>query len=82
MYIYISVSAPSSWHRAPKTLGISEIMRAVKVSSYFLACCVNEVTLGWHLRMGLVAGGMTLLLPETKGVTLPETIEDAENLQR
>lgn len=30
----------------------------------------------------LVAGGMTLLLPETKGVTLPETIEDAENLRR
>lgn len=30
-------------------------MRAVKVS-YFLACCMNEVTLGWHLRMGLVAG--------------------------
>ncbi|XP_003986742.1 solute carrier family 22 member 1 isoform X1 [Felis catus] len=32
--------------------------------------------------LGLVAGGVTLLLPETKGVTLPETIEDAENLGR
>ncbi|XP_037673576.1 solute carrier family 22 member 1 [Choloepus didactylus] len=31
---------------------------------------------------GLVAGGMTLFLPETKGIVLPETIEDAENLQR
>ncbi|XP_076976888.1 solute carrier family 22 member 1 [Tamandua tetradactyla] len=31
---------------------------------------------------GLVAGGMTLFLPETKGIALPETIEDAENLQR
>ncbi|CAD7691600.1 unnamed protein product [Nyctereutes procyonoides] len=30
--------------------------------------------------LGLVAGGMALLLPETKGITLPETIEDAENL--
>ncbi|KAM7136271.1 solute carrier family 22 member 1-like [Molossus nigricans] len=32
--------------------------------------------------LSLVAGGLTLLLPETKGVTLPETIEDAENLRR
>lgn len=32
--------------------------------------------------LGLTAGGMTLLLPETKGVALPETIEDAENLRR
>uniref|UniRef100_A0A8D2CZR1 Solute carrier family 22 member 1 n=1 Tax=Sciurus vulgaris TaxID=55149 RepID=A0A8D2CZR1_SCIVU len=32
--------------------------------------------------LGLTAGGMTLLLPETKGAALPETIEDAENLQR
>ncbi|TKC50016.1 hypothetical protein EI555_012379, partial [Monodon monoceros] len=32
--------------------------------------------------LGLVAGGMTLLLPETKGVALPETIKDAENLRR
>lgn len=32
--------------------------------------------------LALLAAGMTLLLPETKGVALPETIEDAENLQR
>ncbi|XP_006882882.1 PREDICTED: solute carrier family 22 member 1 [Elephantulus edwardii] len=32
--------------------------------------------------LGLVAGGVTLLLPETKGMALPETIKDAENLQR
>ncbi|XP_062954070.1 solute carrier family 22 member 1 [Cynocephalus volans] len=32
--------------------------------------------------LGLVAGGMTLLLPETKGKALPETIKDAENLRR
>lgn len=32
--------------------------------------------------LGLTAGAMTLLLPETKGVALPETIEEAENLGR
>ncbi|XP_059257362.1 solute carrier family 22 member 1-like isoform X1 [Mustela nigripes] len=52
----------------------------------FLVFRLMEVWQGLPLILfavlGLVAGGMTLLLPETKGVTLPETIEDAENLGR
>ena len=27
IYMYQSVSAPSSWHRVPKTLGISEVIQ-------------------------------------------------------
>ncbi|XP_035965938.2 solute carrier family 22 member 1-like isoform X2 [Halichoerus grypus] len=52
----------------------------------FLVFRLMEVWQGLPLILfavlGLVAGGMTLLLPETEGVTLPETIEDAENLGR
>lgn len=32
--------------------------------------------------IGLIDGGLVLLLPETKGKALPETIEDAENMHR
>ncbi|CAK7300512.1 Solute carrier family 22 member 1 [Vulpes lagopus] len=50
----------------------------------FLVFRLMEVWQGLPLTLfaglGLVAGGVTLLLPETKGITLPETIEDAENL--
>ena len=52
-------------------------MRAVKVSSYFLACCVNEVTLGWHLRMGLVAGGTNPVI-RGWGLSAPPLISGEE----
>ncbi|XP_069830467.1 solute carrier family 22 member 3 isoform X2 [Dendropsophus ebraccatus] len=32
--------------------------------------------------LGLICGGLVLLLPETMGISLPETIEDVENLGR
>ncbi|XP_045150473.1 solute carrier family 22 member 1 [Echinops telfairi] len=42
----------------------------------------QDLPLMLFAALGLVAGGVTLLLPETKGKALPETIEDAENLWR
>ncbi|XP_073527509.1 solute carrier family 22 member 3 isoform X2 [Phyllobates terribilis] len=32
--------------------------------------------------LGLICGGLVLLLPETMGISLPETVEDVENLGR
>ena len=42
---------PHSWHSSPKTLGISKVMRATKVSRY-----INEVTVGPHLSVGAGCG--------------------------
>nr|XP_030708707.1 solute carrier family 22 member 2 [Globicephala melas] len=49
---------------------------------YRLTSIWHELPLVVFAVVGLVAGGLVLLLPETKGKTLPETIEEAENMQR
>ncbi|KFQ26540.1 Solute carrier family 22 member 2, partial [Mesitornis unicolor] len=42
----------------------------------------HELPLVVFAVIALIDGGLVLLLPEMKGKTLPETIEDAENLHR
>ncbi|XP_032649085.1 solute carrier family 22 member 2-like [Chelonoidis abingdonii] len=49
---------------------------------YRLAEIWHELPLIVFAVVGFIAGGLVLLLPETKGKTLPETIEDVENLHR
>ncbi|XP_043928825.1 solute carrier family 22 member 2 [Protopterus annectens] len=49
---------------------------------YRLAAVWFELPLIVYGVMGLIAGGLAFLLPETKGRTLPETIEDIENMHR
>nr|XP_060609659.1 solute carrier family 22 member 2-like isoform X2 [Anolis sagrei ordinatus] len=49
---------------------------------YRLANIWNELPLVVFAVIGLIDGVLVLLLPETKGKTLPETIEEAENLYR
>jgi len=39
-------------------------------------------SLRFEAVLGLIAGGLVFLLPETKGRVLPETVEDVENFHR
>ncbi|XP_076975627.1 solute carrier family 22 member 2 [Tamandua tetradactyla] len=49
---------------------------------YRLTDIWHELPLVVFAVVGLIAGGLVLLLPETKGKALPETIDEAENMQR
>ncbi|XP_069786510.1 solute carrier family 22 member 2 [Narcine bancroftii] len=49
---------------------------------YRLANVWTELPLVVFGVIGLVAGGLVLLLPETKGLKLPDTIEEIENISR
>ncbi|KAG8522386.1 Solute carrier family 22 member 2, partial [Galemys pyrenaicus] len=49
---------------------------------YRLADVWQELPLVVFAAIGLVAGGLVLLLPETRGQALPETVEDVERMQR
>uniref|UniRef100_A0A8D1JU01 Solute carrier family 22 member 2 n=1 Tax=Sus scrofa TaxID=9823 RepID=A0A8D1JU01_PIG len=49
---------------------------------YRLTDIWHELPLVVFAVVGLIAGGLVLLLPETKGKTLPETIEEAETMRR
>uniref|UniRef100_A0A6J0UXU0 Solute carrier family 22 member 2 n=1 Tax=Pogona vitticeps TaxID=103695 RepID=A0A6J0UXU0_9SAUR len=49
---------------------------------YRLADVWHELPLVVFAVIGLIDGGLILLLPETKGKALPETIEDVENMHR
>ncbi|XP_053150894.1 solute carrier family 22 member 2 [Hemicordylus capensis] len=49
---------------------------------YRLADVWHELPLVVFAVIGLIDGGLVLLLPETKGKMLPETVEDVENMHR
>ncbi|XP_036270177.1 solute carrier family 22 member 2 [Pipistrellus kuhlii] len=49
---------------------------------YRLTGVWQELPLLIFAAVGLVAGGLVLLLPETRGQALPETIEEVESLRR
>ncbi|XP_066104392.1 solute carrier family 22 member 2-like [Saccopteryx bilineata] len=49
---------------------------------YWLTEVWHELPLVVFAVIGSVAGGLVLLLPETRGKTLPETIDEVENMRR
>ncbi|KAH0519961.1 Solute carrier family 22 member 3 [Microtus ochrogaster] len=60
--------------RSTGTMSCAELRRVVMVSRGV-----------WLLRAGILAsicGGLVMLLPETKGIALPETVDDVEKLGR
>ncbi|XP_068268913.1 solute carrier family 22 member 2-like [Nyctibius grandis] len=69
-----------------RNLGVMVCSSLCDVGGIIVPFIVYRLVEVWHdlplivfTVLGLIAGGLVLLLPETKGRVLPETVEDVEN---
>ncbi|XP_009635480.1 solute carrier family 22 member 2 isoform X1 [Egretta garzetta] len=69
-----------------RNLGVMVCSSLCDIGGVIVPFIVYRLVEVWHdlplivfTVLGLIAGGLVLLLPETKGRVLPETVEDVEN---
>ncbi|NWX49399.1 S22A2 protein, partial [Steatornis caripensis] len=88
-YEIICMVNPELYPTFPRKLGVLVCSSMCELGGIITPFLVYRLAELWHdlplvifAVIGLIDGGLVLLLPEMKGKTLPETIEDAESLHR